>query len=319
MYDLRSIPFDKLFLALNEASTSTKEAITSEACRVHKLNIDNMLAKRYANREDSYEGNTDEEFPFVFPDAEFLASKQAEARKLATTIFIAKHKLKSSWFLPQLTAYIAKIPLVTTPEGLISTKDYYAELMKDDYHKGIWALCMHSLRGDLVDKQYLPENRNYCALVPLLLMPHKSFNKVKYSSWDSVKLSSLVDPNLYKAMKVEFEVTDTPAELLLMRNKGLVVQTGKTAGSIRNAMTTHRMYALSGEYRDLPWLAQAMLFQIWCAHPVNRSELMILSWKDWDSMPEPFVSGDIFQEPITKARPKPTKSSETMTDSPWDC
>lgn len=315
-HDLTSIPFDELFNTLNRVSSSVKEAITSEAYRVHKLNVEATIAKRYANREDSYEGNLDEDFPFVFPDQEFLLGKQADARKIATTEFIERNRLKgnASWFLPQLVAYIAKIPLVTTPEGLISSKDYLMELMNDDYRKGIWALCTHSLRGDLVDKQYLPENSSYCSLVPLLLMPHKKFNNIKYSSWDRTKLSNLIDPNLYKAMTVEFDVTDTPAELLRIRNKGLVVQTGKTAGSIRNAMTTHRMYALSGDYRDLPWLAQAMLFQIWCAHPVNRSELMILDWKNWDNMPEPFASGDIFQE---YSKPK-TKVIKVATDLPWD-
>jgi hypothetical protein len=297
--ELAAIPLDELFYKLSEASALAKETALDEAIRIHKRNMDNDIAIKYANREDSYEGNIDQDYPFDAPKPKVIAAKQAAARKLAFSEFATKHKLTtiSSWFLPQLAAHIAKIPLVTTPEGLISTVDYIEEFKKDDFHKGIWSLGLHPVRGDLVPKQYTQEGRSYCALVPLLLMPHKRFNNISYSSWNKLGLSSVVDSSLYEAMTLEYDVTNTTEELLEIRNTGLTVQTGKTAGSMRNAVSTHKLYSLPGKLNTLPWLAQAMIFQIWCAHPTNRSDLMILDWKDWDRIPEPLVPVQLFEDP----------------------
>ncbi len=302
--DLAALPLDLLYQSLAEASSAVEEDIMTTALNLHKKEVAAQIAAIYANKEGSFEGNEEEEFPFVKPDLEYLEAKKALARKTAFTAFADKFALavNSAWLLPQLFAHIAKIPLVTTPEGRINTMAYAKELMKDDFHKGIWCLGLHPLRGDIVPKQYTLEGRSYCALVPFLLAPHKRFNNISYSSWDRQGLHNLIDPNLYQAMTTEFVVTNTTQELLELRNRGLTVQSGKTAGTVRNAASTHKLYSLSGELKTLPWLAQVMLFQIWCAHPANRSDLMVLDWKDWDSVPESLVPEQLFKAPSVIAK-----------------
>lgn len=302
--DLSALPLDLLYQSLAEASAAVEAEIMTTAINIHKKEVAAQIAAIYANKEGSFEGNEEEEFPFEKPDMEYIESKKALARKNAFTAFADKFALaaNSAWLLPQLAAHIAKIPLVRTPEGLISTTDYIQEFKKDDFHRGIWSLGIHPLRGDIVPKQYTLEGRSYCALVPFLLGPHKRFNNISYSSWEKKGLSNVVDPNLYQAMTTEFVVTNTTQELIELRNRGLTVQTGKTAGSIRNAASTHKLYSLSGELKKLPWLAQVMLFQIWCAHPANRSDLMVLDWKDWDSVPESLVPEQLFKAPSVIAK-----------------
>ena len=289
--DISSFPFDNLYRLMSAASKRAEAEIMDSARRQHNTSIDARIKALYANREESYEGDRDADFPFVGPDKDYVLEAQAEARKAALSQFCASESIiKKPWVLPQLAAYLAKIPLVFTAEGKVDSTAYLKELMKDDFHRGIWALCTHRLRGDIITKQFAPENRNYCALVPLLLMPHKRFNNIKYSQWDPKSLQSLVDPNLYEAMMFDEKFELTVEQTLEARETGLQIRSGPKAGGMRNPQTTHKLYSMPPEFKNMPWLAQVMAFQIWCAHPVNRTDLMILDYMDWDNIPEPMES-----------------------------
>lgn len=317
--ELNQIPLDVLYQELTEASSSVKNAIIEDALKLHRLAVDRRIQAIYSNREDSYEGDAEADFPFTPPDREYIASECALARKKVFAKFAETHKLTThtSWLMPQLTAHIANIPLAFTAEGKVDSVAYSKQFQLDDFSKGIWALCTHPLRGDIITKQYAPEGRNYCALVPLLLMPHKKFNNINYSRWDTKGLSTIIDPNLYNAMTCGLEFNDTVAEIISVRNKGLTVMSGKTAGNIRNAQSTHKLYSIEGEYKTMPWLAQVMYFQIWCAHPTNRTSLMVLDWKDWDNIPEAIVAENVFIDSEPKVT-KPIFTSKPTDSLGWD-
>jgi hypothetical protein len=70
------------------------------------------------------------------------------------------------------------------------------------------------------------------------------------------------------------------------------------------------------EFRILPELAQVMLAQIWCAHPENRTKYMILDFKNWDQMPEPLITTEIFISPVAKT--KVAKKDDYVIDLPWN-
>ena len=306
--DLTAIPLDNLFHTVTEAGKRVRNSLQKDARAAHDRRVARLIEATYANREDSYEGNIEEDYPFSGPDDEYVRQEVLDAKKAAFKLWTEKYDMPSqaSWFMPQLAAHIAKMSSCG-----YRSDEYCDSFGIDDYHKGIWTLAKHPTRGDLVTKQYSVEMRNYCALVPLLLMPHKKFDHVDYSKWSKEGLNKLIDSNLYDAMTVEFEHTYTTAELLQIREKALTYMSGKTEGQVRNAQTSHKVYSLSGDLKKLPWLTQVMLFQIWCAHPVNRTDLMVLDWKNWDSMPEPLIS----TAPKEKTNPVSTRM---YPDLPWD-
>ncbi len=310
--ELSAIPLDKLYHAAQDAANSIEESLEKEARASHKRRVEKLIEAEYSAREDSYEGNPEEDYPFVSPNPDFIKKEKDTAKKEAIKLWAEKYDLKTngSWFLPQLTAYIAKLDTCGC-----NPREYVKQFGKDDYNKGIWTLATHPVRGDFVEKQYSPEGRNYSALVPLLLMPHKKFDGVPYSRWSKDGLNLVTDSNLYAAMTLEFETENTPEEILLIRQKALTYQSGKQEGQVRNAATSHKVYFLSGDLKKLPWLAQVMLFQIWCAHPSNRTELMVLDWKDWNSMPPALIAKEVFEKPKAAATTWKKQTTELM---PWD-
>jgi hypothetical protein len=117
---------------------------------------------------------------------------------------------------------------------------------------------------------------------------------------------------------MEFDISSVPIEEILeARDKGLTFQTGKNPGSKRNPVTTYKLYGLPPPFNKMPALAQNMLFQVWVAHPTNRTELMVLDWKDWDSMPSPLIDINVgLTTPVIK---KATVTKKEVADTlPWD-
>ena len=318
---LESFPFDSLWECVASAMDEVTNEIIDAAKRTHNDKVDKLISKAYANREESFEGDREALYPFLPPDPAYIKENRVRIKKEAVSNFCKKYDVvsNSSWLLPQLAAHISKIPLTFTAEGKVDGANYLNKFNVDDFHRGLYTFCTHSLRGDMIQKQYLPENRNYSALVPLLLMPHKRFNNVLYSSWDTTYLDKLVDPNLYKALACEFENTLSNDELLIIRNAGLEYKSGKMIGKMRSAETSYKIYSVSGEVAKLPWLLQVMLFQIWCAHPVNRSDMMILDWKNWDSIPDPLVNTEVLLPTKTAfAAPILNKATQYKTTSIMD-
>lgn len=298
--DVEAVPFDEVYKVVSTAAITVKNKILSDALADHERNIGRKIKALYANSEYSYEGNIEEDFPFSPPDDNYIQEQMQLAKKEAFAKVATKHNFKAnfSWLMPQLTSYIAKLPLPRNSAGKVDSYEYFQSFGANDFLKGIYIFCTHSVRGDLIPTQYSIESRPYSALVPLLMMPHKKFNNVQYSDWSIDGINKVLDPQLFAAIQCDIDKSAiSKADLLQMRQAGMQYRTGKMAGTYRNPATTHKIYGVPAPFNKMPWLASVMLFQIWVAHPNHRSNLMILDWEDWDNLPDSLIDA----EPIKTA------------------
>ena len=114
------------------------------------------------------------------------------------------------------------------------------------------------------------------------------------------------------------EIPDiTQQRLLEIRDLGLMTKSGKTEGQKKNPVATWTLTGIGDtELGHLPKLAVTMLTQIWLAHPSIRNQYMILDPLDWDRMPDPLITDDLFKPtPASKSVSKPT--AKTYDDLPW--
>lgn len=155
-------------------------------------------------------------------------------------------------------------------------------------------------------------------LVPIILAGFKKFQGINYGDWSLVGLEMLLDPELAKLVGVT--VPEIPhSEIIALRNTAVTDKVGVRAGIPNNPATCTKLNHLGDTaIGHLPKLAKYMVLQTWAAHPSNRSEYMILDPNDWDRVPEPLISKDIFlhnpPQPTTKA---PT-TGFGYSELPWD-
>ena len=71
------------------------------------------------------------------------------------------------------------------------------------------------------------------------------------------------------------------------------------------------------ELGSLPKITQTILTQCWLAHPESRTPYMMLDLQNWDSMPQPLVTNDIFKA-VPKPEPIKKQTKETAELLPWD-
>lgn len=224
------------------------------------------------------------------------------------------------WLLPQIFAYIGKLNKFTyLDDGKIDSSSYMRNnFVPDSWHKGLYKYLMTDPRGTIVSQQNKSENRNYCALVPLILAAHKQYNDIPYSSWSKEGLDKLVNSSLHEMMVFTQIPEYTKEDLLEIRDKGLLVGSGSKRGTSRNPLTTFALYGLKNIDVDMhyaPALVKLVLTQIWCAHPLNRNEYMILDPLNWDNMPEPLEDSSIFVKEVETTSKKQNNFDEM--DIPW--
>lgn len=203
----------------------------------------------------------------------------------------------NSTILAHIIAYIATKTEFTYTDSKIDSKTYIRDnFVHDEWHAGLYRFLMLDPRGLIISgTQYSGEYRSYSALVPLIMSAHKVMNDIPYSRWSKDGLRVIVNPKLADAMLVEVP-SFSKEELISFRNEGLIVLSGSKQGESRNPRTTHKLYGLSDPYFSaLPTLSQVMLTQIWVAHPDNRTNLMVLDPNNWDAMPEPLESSEVFK------------------------
>ena len=245
-------------------------------------------------------------YPYVGPSEDVVKKEKIEAEREAIKDVVKSLGLKekASWLLPQITAYIAKMPQCRV-NGKIDGAQFLADnFSKDDWHKGLYRYCTIFQRGLIVPNQYSEQYRNYSSLVPLLMMPFKKFDGTGYSEWSNI--SNVLDPQLYLAMCVEpvsphalMDIHGCGA-VLDVRNRALQFQSGDKKGTSRNPISTFKLYGLKADsdneveaaIASLPWLSQVMITQIWMAHPTIRTNLMVLDGESWDDMPAPLITVD---------------------------
>ena len=150
-------------------------------------------------------------------------------------------------------------------------------------------------------------------------MGFKLYKDIPYQSWQGLdNLEYILEPKLLEAVNLSAKQIAViyslgSDRLLEIRTQGLMNKSGKNQGQLKPPEST---WALTGiqdtELSGLPKLTQSMLAQIWIAHPMKRTQYMILDPINWDRMPEPLISGEIFSEP--EQIPELKKDTFTM---PW--
>jgi len=328
--DIKSLPFQQI----PEAILATIETLGSERlenlkkiarlANTRKLNALMKESPSYSESNESLEEAVAETLGLDNVDGIELSPEAArEVREAATvevcTKFIDAYDIanKFTWVLPQMKAHFGAWKAIVGTDGLYSGRETVrANCADDDFNKGLWFIAQRP-RSGLISGQgvklYVQGEVNN--LVPLILSGFKTYQKIPYSKWSRNGLSTIVDNDLCEAMLSNPPILDND-EVLALRDHGLRVLTGAKQGSLRAAQTTAMLYNLKTypitEISELPKLAVVMLAQIWCAHPANRTDSMVLDPHNWDNMPEPVMSGEIFK-PITATKTK----KPTSTEEPW--
>lgn len=247
-----------------------------------------------------------------------------EAKAHVTEAWATKNMLaqKLSWLPHQLLAYFGTWTAHKDESGKYSaTLTWDANTrQRGDYYALGSALLATSARTNFF-KDAPKGNQQYKSainpMVPIILAGFKKFQGINYSDWSLVGLETLLDADLAKLIGVTVpEISHS--DLLALRNTALTDRSGLRANIPNNPATCTKLNHLSDTaLGHLPKLAKYMVLQTWACHPSNRNEYMILDPNDWDNIPEPLVSKDIFLQQT----PKPVVSRPAQfadnTDLPW--
>lgn len=223
------------------------------------------------------------------------------------------------WLLPQLVAWFGSWKLIFSDDKI----DCLATIKHNcpcPQTRAFYTLSRIK-RSVLVQNQ--TKSPDYATLTPLILMGQKRMAGINYESWRTAKdLSWMLEPRLAEAVMINHEVLEQvnslgSDRLVEIRNQGLLARTGVKAGQMKPAKSTWSLTGIQDtELGSLPKLTQTILTQCWLAHPESRTPYMILDLNDWDSMPKPLVTNDIFK---VVQKQEPTKTVREMANiMPWD-
>lgn len=328
---LKSVPFDRLYQQCLDAENFALATKQQEWQQKRDYKIE-QLEQAMGSEEASYEGNVSETLNLQEPD--WAEIKRQARQKCIVEEFIPQYKLDTqmqAWYMeqvqqtlviratqqcPQQWVDMNPIPKFAAVEGQINCREALNQIFdfKSEWDRGLYWFLMLDSRSSYLKTQYKGEARQWCSLVPLILYPFKLYHNIPYSRWRREDLHLVVNKSLCDAMLCEPPEL-TKEELLEIREQGMVYRSGTKAGEMRNPVSTYKLYGVqSTPIGHLPELAQAMLTQIWCAHPQNRTKYMVLDPKNWDWIPDPLLSAqNIFQQP-TYQQPNTPKVTE---DLPW--
>jgi len=252
----------------------------------------------------------------AYPFEEYSKLNKTQLEALAKEHYISVY---SSWMLPQIVAHYATWKLVWRGDKIDCMATAKQNIVTP-WEIGLWRVATQLKRGSLVKLQSRPEYANYSALVPLILCAHKKYNGVQYQQWDVQENCPLIDEPLLEAMLWrDDDLYNLGSERVLeIRTQGLTIKSGPKMGEVYKPTATWCLKGIKDtEYATIPTLAQTMLAQIWVAHPSLRSEYMVLDPYNWDAMPQPLVSTEIFKTADSKA-PKRVKEYSDGTYLPWE-
>jgi len=220
------------------------------------------------------------------------------------------------WLLPQLVAWYGNWTLVYSDDKidcLGSIKHNCADPKSRAFY-----MLSRIKRSLLCATQ--TKTPDYATLTPLIMMGQKRMKGVNYESWrNALGLEYILEPRLYTAMILDSQDLQNVCSLGSDRLReiqvqGLTTKSGKTAGSMKPARSTWSLTGIQDtEIGHLPKLTQTIITQCWLAHPELRTPYMILDLENWDNVPKPLVSHEIF-----KPLQEPIKPKEVADVLPWD-
>ena len=339
--DLKSIPFDVCHQIYQDAIEDAEASAESANLEAYEQFLRRKEQEWSDTHEYPYEGNMSDLHPYV-PTKNLAEIRRKAGQAAIVDSFIPRYKLDTimqTWVMSQVIAWIARGPFnfndyVAAPEDDISKTSETAVIEgqrkldplkmlgrifdnKNAWDMGLYRFLMLDSRSCYLKTQYKGDAKQFCALVPLIMYAFKLHHGVKYSDWSKKNLEYVVNRSLYEAMVSEPPTTLTKAEILELREAGLVYKSGAKMGEIRSPETTYKIYdTADSPLHDLPDLAKTMVTQIWCAHPKNRTKYMILDPYNWDSMPAPLINNDIFAQTADFEAVKVTKP--VTRNSVWD-
>ena len=233
--------------------------------------------------------------------------------ELSNTLEAQPLKFASAWLLPQLVNWFGTWKICNTARDTVVT-NCDTELKRTLY------MLSRVSRSNLVTKQVSAPD--YSKLTPLIMLGIRNVQGISYQRQRDLfpDLHYVLEPDLLNAVVLPEQVVGDvyslgSERLLSIRNQGLMTASGKTAGISKNPETTWNLSGIKNtEIGELPKLAQSILCQVWLAHPRNRRSSMILDLRNWDNMPDPLVTQELFvSEP--KPAPKPKFKYDAL---PWD-
>lgn len=293
--------------AANNAAAMSIAAHNSARDEEYEKKISKLETDWEAENSESgsYEGNIRDEHPqkpYDLPDN--LASVRRKAGQMALkTEFMEIYGLTDSApiLMPQIITHLSRCNLSKNENGLISGLQFCKDHFATPEGLGLYRMLMLDSRSSYLKTQYKAPNKQYCALVPLVLYAHKLTAGVPYSAWDPEEIHYVVNHSLAEAMKFRPENWPDKASILTGRTQGLTVASGASAGSLRSPVSTYKLYSTTGTcFQGMPADAQVILAQIWCAHPDNRTKYMILDCVNWDKIPMPLIAADVVPEATSK-------------------
>ena len=323
--ELKSIPFDIGYKMFMDAAEMAEQSLEAENQERYDEFIQRLESEWSDTHEAPFEGNFSDQYPYQrHPRASQVRNKAGQTALVKE--FIPRYKLDTimqTWVMPQVIAWLTHKPIplaeVLTAEGKISGRRMTEAIFDfgSDWDLGLYQFLMLDSRSSWISSQYKGEGRTYCSLVPLIMYAFKVNKNIKYSDWDRGTLHFVVNDSLLKAMLCDIPEL-TRDEIIQARTQGLTFKTGAKAGTVRNPISTFKLYDTTGtKLHDLPELAQTMVAQIWCAHPQNRTKYMVLDPKSWDSIPAPLISQDIFKPTESKSPKRHFGDDSGSADLPW--
>jgi hypothetical protein len=229
---------------------------------------------------------------------------------------------KLSWLPHQMLAYFGTWQAVRDESGKYSatlTWDMNTRQRGDYYALGSGLLATSARTNFFKDAP--KGNQQYKSIinpmVPIVLAGFKKYQGIKYSDWSLEGLETLLDAELAKLVGVTVpEISHS--DLLALRNTAITDRSGPRAGIPNNPSTCTKLNHLADTaLGHLPKLAKYMVLQTWACHPTNRNEYMILDPNDWDAIPEPLISKDIFLQQTAKPVATRVAQFADNTDLPW--
>lgn len=303
---LASIPWEEAY-RIYENAAALALANYKDAREAHyrdqyekELTRRNLLQESLNPEAGSYEGDFNLEYsPPPLSAVEIREVRQKGGEEALLEYFIKPYQLKSFGMRVMeeiLVVYKNHKLNKAGPGGTICGKQYLLDNFnpKDEKSLGIYRFLQFNQRSAWLGGSATKEGKRFNNLVPLILFAHKLYNNTPYSSWSRETLHYVVNSQLAEAMLLEPPQLSVERKLEL-RDLGLMAK-----GERRSAQTTYMLYGLKNtEVGELNNLSKAMLLQTWCAHPTNRTKYMVLDPQNWDEMPTPLVSPDIFKQPNT--------------------
>jgi hypothetical protein len=314
---LKTIPFDKLYEVYEDAATAAVNGLDQYYEDQYQTQIQQLEQKYSSNSEAPSEVGFGDQVDR--PQYDRAEAKRKAGQKAAVDIWMPRYKLGSLLIsvMPQIMAHLANKPFrraeIVTAEGRIDgTKMLKSAFdFSSEWERGLYIFLMLDSRSAYLPSQYKGEGTQFCSLVPLIPYAFKLHHKIPYSSWDRSTLKWVVNVSLREAML--HTGTYTREELLFARDLGLIYQSGPKRGESRNPQSTFKLWSTKGGcLQGVPHLAQVMLTQIWCAHPSSRTPYMVLDPNNWDNMPAPLITENIFM-----STNKAAQSIDDSNDLPW--